>query len=297
MTANHRAPHDGQHDEYWLTAGLDGELDAERSLQLEDRLARDAAFRAEWERRVALRDALRAGGRVHEVPPSLEARLRWAIAGEGVALDGSAPALQDDVTAPIARVPDPARGRPAGSRPALDRRTWIVAAGSALAASFATLAVLRALPPSAGGSVAPVPAPDPLLAMADDAIAGHARAFLAERVVEVESTNRHTVKPWLSAHLPFSPLVPDLSAHGFELVGARRDLLGAQAVAALVYRRRLHVISAFVQPDAGPDRAPVTRHVRGFNAIAFVRGGMAWCVVSDLDEHELGDLADLLRAA
>jgi anti-sigma factor RsiW len=282
----------GHPDEYWLTAGLDGELDAERSLQLEERLARDPAFRAEWERRVALRDALREGGRVHEAPPSLEARLRRAIAGER---EG---APIDDLPADATPVPRPVPGRPAPPRPALDRRTWLVAAGSAMAASFATLAVLRALPPPASAGTAPAPARDPLLAMADDAVAGHARAFLADRVVEVESTNQHTVKPWLSAHLPFSPAVPDLSSHGFELVGARRDLVGAQAVAALVYRRRLHMISAFVQPDAGPDRAPVVvRPVRGFNAIAFVRGGMAWCLVSDLNERELGDLAELLRAA
>ena len=44
-----------------------------------------------------------------------------------------------------------------------------------------------------------------------EVIASHARATLAQHLVDVESSNHHAVKPWLSARLDFSPPVQELS--------------------------------------------------------------------------------------
>jgi anti-sigma factor RsiW len=257
-------------DEFWLNGGIDNELDLERSLQLQERLARDPVFRDEWERRLALRNAVRDSATRHVAPDALRASVLAAIE----AARQEAPA-----------VPPKAAVRAA---PRFGRREWLLALGSALAASALTFAVLR--PPMSS------PADDPLRAGFDDALSGHARAFLADRLVEVESTNQHVVKPWLSARLNFAPVVSDLSSHGFELVGARRDIIDGQTVAALIYRRRLHVISAYLMPATG-ERAVSTRTVRGFHAIAFAHGGTAWWLVSDLNARELTDLAELLRAS
>ena len=171
------------------------------------------------------------------------------------------------------------------------RRSWLIAAGSAVAASVLTGAVLLRLQREHGSLG------DPLSPRAtEEAVAAHTRALMAGQTIEVASSDQHTVRPWLSARLSFAPKVPDLSLQGFELVGGRRDVLGGQAVAVLVYRRRQHIVCAFIQPHDG-ESPRQARVVRGFNVIAMAHGGMAYLIVSDLNANELGDFADLQRSA
>ena len=128
-----------------------------------------------------------------------------------------------------------------------------------------------------------------------DLLASHVRATLDQRLYDVASSDQHTVKPWLSARLPYSPPVNDFSGHGFDLLGARVDFVGGRQVAVLVYKRRQHVVDVFVWPDPTP--APggtLTRE--GFNVESLSRDGMRFFLVSDLNRNELGDLARLLAA-
>ena len=170
-----------------------------------------------------------------------------------------------------------ARFKPAAER----RRAWI------LAPVFATvLGIGIAL-----GLFLAQPR-DPEL-LGTEVVAAHVRATLAGRLVDVASSDQHTVKPWLSARLPFSPPVVDLSQEGFALAGARLDHVGGQNVAALVYQRRQHTIDVFVSPSAGD--APPSNYARdGFNVERFARGGMRYVIVSDLNRNELADFARLL---
>jgi anti-sigma factor RsiW len=124
-------------------------------------------------------------------------------------------------------------------------------------------------------------------------LASHVRATLTTRFYDVASSDQHTVKPWLSARLAFSPPVADLSASGFDLIGGRLDYIGAQPVAVLVYKRRQHVIDVFVWP-AREQRIDHTVVRDGFNIEGFARGGMGFWLVSDLNRNELGDFARLL---
>jgi anti-sigma factor RsiW len=129
--------------------------------------------------------------------------------------------------------------------------------------------------------------------LAREVVASHVRATLAGRLTDVASANQHTVKPWLSARLPFSPPVAELSAQGFELAGARVDYVGGRQAAVLVYKRREHVVSVFISPALNPAGSGALAQ-EGFNIERFARDGMRFWVISDLNRNELGDFAKLL---
>ncbi len=117
------------------------------------------------------------------------------------------------------------------------------------------------------------------------------RATLADRLIDVASSDQHTVKPWLSARLPFSPRVADFSGEGFPLAGARLDYVDGSPAAVLVYKRRRHTIDLYVWPGAPPAGAAAQRN--GFNLERFGAGGLQYWAVSDLDRKELEDFVRL----
>jgi anti-sigma factor RsiW len=114
-----------------------------------------------------------------------------------------------------------------------------------------------------------------------EVVSAHVRATLGDHLIQVASSDQHTVKPWLSARLDYSPPVPDLVEDGFPLLGARIDYLGRRPVATLVYGYRKHTIDVYVRPEASRGSPPVLRSVRGFNIAHATGGGMDWLAVSD----------------
>ncbi len=125
-----------------------------------------------------------------------------------------------------------------------------------------------------------------------DIVSAHIRGLQPGHLVDVASTDQHTVKPWFDGRLDYAPPVHDFSARGFPLVGGRLDYLDGRPVAVLVYRRDRHVIDVFVWPGdgAGHDGA-----VRGYHVAAWAQGGMMFRAVSDLNVTELGELEGLIR--
>jgi len=236
---------------------IDGELDAALSQELERYLVGDAVARTQLARFRALSSALRAEADYHVAPGSLRASILSRTRG--------------------AAAMGPLGSTRIGSTPWL--RSVGIGVAAAAVASIATVALLR-------------PAQQGLTE--HDIFAAHARATVSDRLLDVASSDQHTVKPWLSARLGFSPPVPDLSASGFELVGGRIDVIDGQRVAVIVYRRRQHMIDVLVRPARGETPSAESRD--GINLNHFTHSGMSFWLISDLSANELGDLARLLMA-
>ena len=133
-------------------------------------------------------------------------------------------------------------------------------------------------------------------AIADAVIARHVEALGAPQLIEVPSSDQHTVKPWFQGKIDFSPPVPNLASHGFSLVGGRVDRIDGQPAAALVYKRRLHVIHVFVWPARANERKTDVRTVRGFHERHWTAGDLSVWAVSDVNEDDLTMFGDLFAA-
>jgi anti-sigma factor RsiW len=104
------------------------------------------------------------------------------------------------------------------------------------------------------------------------------------------------VKPWFEGKLDFAPVVIDLAASGFALMGGRLDYLDGRPVAALTYRHRLHVVNVFEWPAERPgDAAPVLRTSRGYALVHWRRQGLEYWAISDIDAPDLVQFAHALR--
>lgn len=123
----------------------------------------------------------------------------------------------------------------------------------------------------------------------------HLRSLQPGHLVDVESTDQHTVKPWFDGKLEFAPPVRDFAAEGFPLQGGRLDAIQGHAVAALVYGRRKHEINLFLWPTEKADTAPRAGEHLGYHWITWEKGGMEFWLVSNVNVEDLAQLQRLLR--
>jgi anti-sigma factor RsiW len=114
------------------------------------------------------------------------------------------------------------------------------------------------------------------------------RAMLSSHPIDVLSSDHHTVKPWLSSQLPFSPPVPELAEQGDALLGARVDYLGSIRVAALVYQHGHHQINVYLWPRSAMGmHAPADSQTDGYRLLSAQAGAFTAVMVSDLGAEEL----------
>ena len=132
-------------------------------------------------------------------------------------------------------------------------------------------------------------------AIVDQVIANHVRSLLVTHLVDIASSDQHTVKPWFDGKIDFAPDVHDFATSGFPLVGGRLDYLDGKTVVALVYQRNKHPINVFIMPAArSSDRSPTLSTHRGYNIFSWARRDMRYWAVSDLNETELRQFAGIL---
>ncbi|HEV2446598.1 MAG TPA: zf-HC2 domain-containing protein [Candidatus Sulfopaludibacter sp.] len=200
-----------------------------------------------------------------------------ACAGELEVLGALRSAMR--AQAPYYAAPAELRARVRGGRRSFGAgwAPWLAAAAAVLVAAAVWLA----------------PARGP--AIEEEVVAAHVRSLQGNHLLDVPSSDRHTVKPWFAGKLDFAPEVEDLADRGFALVGGRLDYLDGRAVAALIYRRRLHTVNVFVWPGKG-ERAMGLETRRGFNVARWTHGGLEWWAVSDLSGAELRELGRDLGA-
>jgi anti-sigma factor RsiW len=131
-----------------------------------------------------------------------------------------------------------------------------------------------------------------------EVVSAHLRSLQAQHLTDVVSTDQHTVKPWFNGRLDVAPPVVDLTAQGFTLLGGRLDYVDAKPVAAIVYRRRIHIINLFCAPATGrADRAATMQSLQGYNVRRWRENGLDLWAVSDINSDELSEFGEKFEAA
>lgn len=257
-------------NETLIHAYLDGELDLINSVKLEAHFRECVSCARAYDSILSLQSALARSAPRFTPPAGLERRICRAL------------------DAKLSQ----AKRQPAGTSFAplkpLWRNRWKVAAVAGWAALAAVILVvsLRPAPQRRSGQQV----------LAEEVLDSHLRSLTGDHLTDVQSSDQHTVKPWFDGKIDFSPAVPDFSTEGFPLVGGRLDDLGGRPVAALVYRRRKHIINLFVWPSGQPSgEGSLTR--QGYHLVHWSDGRMNYWAVSDVSPADLSNFVRLFRSA
>ncbi|HUC48833.1 MAG TPA: anti-sigma factor [Xanthobacteraceae bacterium] len=134
--------------------------------------------------------------------------------------------------------------------------------------------------------------------IADEVVSAHIRSLQAGHLMDVQTSDQHTVKPWFNGKVDVAPPVIDLTAQGFTLLGGRLDYIDGEPVASVIYQRRKHVINLFVAQRLGTARTTVlTKTIQGYNVRHWTEQGLDFWAVSDLAGDELDEFVQKISAA
>jgi anti-sigma factor RsiW len=245
--------------EILLHALIDGELDASHAREVEAHIETCPRCTAELAAYRKMHEAMAKADLRYTAPASLRQRIDAAL---------PKPAATASNVTPLASRRSVLRGFALGS------------AVSALAATLLVAVVVRH---------------DDQQMIESEIVSAHLRSLQPNHLIDVVSTDQHTVKPWFNGKLDFSPPVSDLATSGYPLIGGRLDYLRGRPVAALVYQHRKHFINVFLWPNEGvADSETPPRTQQGYHVVHETHGGMAYWIVSDLNPEELSAFARLL---
>jgi anti-sigma factor RsiW len=131
--------------------------------------------------------------------------------------------------------------------------------------------------------------------LAQEAVANHVRSLQVNHLMDVASTDQHTVKPWFAGKLDYSPQVVDLGPSGYPLIGGRLDVLDHRNVAAIIYQRRKHYINLFIWPSDTETLHGRLYEQNGYHVLGWTKSGMNYLAVSELGEKELREFAEMIQ--
>ncbi|HEX4389645.1 MAG TPA: anti-sigma factor [Steroidobacteraceae bacterium] len=121
----------------------------------------------------------------------------------------------------------------------------------------------------------------------------HVRSLSSRHLIDVVSSDRHTVKPWFAGRTDVSPPVADFAAQGYRLLGGRTENLGHERAAVLVYQHGAHLINVFSWSARTPLPAQAVRS--GYHMVLWKSGDIESCAVSDAGWDELNALVGLIK--
>jgi anti-sigma factor RsiW len=250
--------------EVLIHALIDGELDAGHARDVETHVASCAACAEKFAAYRAMRAAMAEAKLKEPAPAALRSRIEAALP------------LPSAQVIPLRTFSQPTR------------RTFFggFAAGTALSAAIAASLVLTVF------------RNDQEQMIANEVVSAHIRSLQAGHLMDVETSDRHTVKPWFNGKLDVAPPVIDLSAQGFTLIGGRLDYVDGEPVASIVYQSRKHVINLFVARRLGVAHAGAkTEMIQGYNVRHWSEKGLDFWAVSDIAAPELDEFAQKISTA
>ncbi len=131
----------------------------------------------------------------------------------------------------------------------------------------------------------------------------HVATLASSSLVDVISTDRHTVKPWFQGKIPFAFDLPELKDSEFSLLGGRMTYLDQAPGAHLIYDVRKHHISVFVFQERSlrlPGRLNENSFAPkdvSFNVETWSQGGLRYFVIGDASAADIDGLARLFKGA
>ena len=240
-----------------LDAHRDGELDPMARDAVDAHLAGCAECTHQGDALLAASHLLQEGLVRFRAPDVLRARIRSALALE----------------------------RSAESTPVPRRIPW-----TQLIAAGLMIALL-----SSGGTYAALQGRARAATVSDAIVASHLRSLMPGHLVDVVSNDHHNVKPWFNGRVDLSPRVPGLDSAGFGLMGGRLDYVADRAVAAVVYRRRQHLINVYAWPSTDANAGLSRSATHGYNLVRWRRDHVEYWAVSDLNAGELTQFVNVFQ--
>lgn len=127
----------------------------------------------------------------------------------------------------------------------------------------------------------------------------HVSNLATSSLVDVVSSDRHTVKPWFQGKVPFTFDLPELAGTDFTLVGGRMVFVEREPSALLLFKYRSHYLSVFLVPDRAPlsRLGDATRQHEAFTVQSWRQADLRYILITDTSAEEAHKLSSLLQAA